>query len=257
MSAGSDHDRGHIDELIAAYALDALDPDELEVVERHLELCARCQRAVAEARAAVDLLAYLPEPQPVPLRARLRLLSRLRAEVPATTEISPGRLRGRLGWAAAAVAAALALVFAWQSLQSQAEVQEREARVRELEQRGEVLAQFVNSRPQGFVMPIEGTAAAPGARGGIILDPTSNAALVMIEGLPRLPAGQAYVVWLVEGDRYINAGVLPVDDQGRGELYLTPQQALSTFTGIAITVETGALASSPNGQPIVQASIGR
>jgi anti-sigma-K factor RskA len=257
MTGTADHDQGHVDDLIAAYVLDALDPEELELVERHLEHCTWCQAAVAEARAAIDLLAYLPEPQPVPLRARHRLLARLQADAATPLEAPPIRLRSRLGWVAAAVAAVLALAFAWQSLQSQAEVQQREARVRELEQRGQVLTQFVNNRPQGFVMPIESTAAAPGARGGVILDPTSNAALVMIEGLPRLPTGQAYVVWLVDRDRYINAGVLPVDDQGRGELYLTPQEALSTFTGIAITVETGALASSPNGQPVAQATIGR
>jgi hypothetical protein len=257
MSDGFDHDPGHVDELVAAYVLGALEEDELERVERHLERCARCQQAVVEARAAIDLLAYLPEPHPVPLRARQRLLARLRAEVEAMVGASPPAWRRRLGWAAAAVAAVVALVFAWQSLQSQAAVQEREARVRELEQRGQVLAQFVANRPQGFVVPIESTAGAPGARGGIILDPTSNAALVLVDGLPRLPAGQSYVVWLVAGERYINAGILPVDDQGRGELYLTPPEALSTFTGIAVTVETGVLVSTPNGLPVAQAIISR
>jgi len=256
MSNGCDHDSAHVDELVAAYVLGALDENELERVEQHLEGCVRCQQAVAEARAAIDLLAYLPEPRPVPLRVRQRLVTRLQAEVEAVVGVSTLAWRGRLGWLAAAVAAVIALVFAWQSLQSQAEVQEREARVRELEQRGQVLAQFVANRPQGFVVPIESTAGAPGARGGVILDPTSNVALVLVDGLPRLPAGQSYVVWLVTGERYINAGVLPVDDQGRGELYLTPQETLSTLTGIAVTVETGVLVASPNGLPVAEATIG-
>ncbi|HEX9546543.1 MAG TPA: zf-HC2 domain-containing protein, partial [Acidimicrobiales bacterium] len=57
---------GHdgVQELLGAYALDAIDPDEAELVERHLAVCARCRAEVAEHREVAGLLAYPGAPAP-------------------------------------------------------------------------------------------------------------------------------------------------------------------------------------------------
>ena len=46
-----------IEELLGAYALDAVDPEEAEVVERHLAGCPRCRSEVASHRDVAALLA--------------------------------------------------------------------------------------------------------------------------------------------------------------------------------------------------------
>jgi hypothetical protein len=53
-------ERSHaeIEELIGAYAIDALDPDERLVVDDHLPTCPRCRAEVADLREVAALLVY-------------------------------------------------------------------------------------------------------------------------------------------------------------------------------------------------------
>src|SRR5690606_37241530 len=75
----SEHEDHHdaIAELIPAYVLGALEPDELEAVELHLLECPRCRAEVDEQRQVTALLPYLAEPRSVPVRARRELLARI------------------------------------------------------------------------------------------------------------------------------------------------------------------------------------
>jgi hypothetical protein len=52
------------EELLGAYALDAVDGPELEALERHLEGCSRCRAEVAEHREVAVLLASGGAPAP-------------------------------------------------------------------------------------------------------------------------------------------------------------------------------------------------
>ena len=56
---------GEIKELLGAYALDAVDDDEREAVDRHLEGCVPCQTEVAEHREVASLMAvgWVPAPE--------------------------------------------------------------------------------------------------------------------------------------------------------------------------------------------------
>src|ERR1700727_2602092 len=57
MERLTDHE--DIEELLGAYALDAVEPDEVEMIERHLEVCPRCRAEVAEHREVTGLLGYV------------------------------------------------------------------------------------------------------------------------------------------------------------------------------------------------------
>jgi len=239
------------EDLIGAYALGALDPDELEAVERHLALCERCRQAVADARRTAQLLAFSAPPQPVPVRARRQLLARIRQD-PLT-----GGVRfwlRRPAWTLAAAASLLALLFGWQMMQ-QHQVADRQARQAvEANAQRRAVVQLIAQR-DGLLIRLQGTGAARDAHGAIILDPSSNTALVAVEGLPRPATGQAYVVWLVRGDQYHQAGILPVDERGHAELFLSPRESLRTFDALAITLENGPQVSAPNGQPVALATL--
>ena len=50
---------GHVDDLAAAYALGALEPDEAAAVDAHIRGCPACERAVAEAQRTTGMLPFL------------------------------------------------------------------------------------------------------------------------------------------------------------------------------------------------------
>src|ERR1700680_3288287 len=69
-----------IHELTAAYALDALDPDERETYEVHLAQCARCREELASLGETAPALAFgLTSPAP-PERLRGQILAAAAAE---------------------------------------------------------------------------------------------------------------------------------------------------------------------------------
>jgi anti-sigma-K factor RskA len=60
-----------IQELLGAYALDAVEPDEAEAVEQHLRDCPRCRDEVGCHREAAALLAHAGAPAPAGLWDRI------------------------------------------------------------------------------------------------------------------------------------------------------------------------------------------
>src|SRR2546425_651312 len=104
------HDMNHepFDTLAAAYALGALDGEELVEFEAHLaQECARCAVTLRESYEALAALARSAPPAVPPPEVKQALLSRIAAVAPTA---SPRRERGRgsLPWVAGAAAAAAA-----------------------------------------------------------------------------------------------------------------------------------------------------
>ena len=62
MTEPMNHDE--LSELVAAYALDAVEPDEVTLVEEHLAACPRCRAELAEHREVTALLAHTGAPAP-------------------------------------------------------------------------------------------------------------------------------------------------------------------------------------------------
>ncbi len=60
-----------LQDLLGAYALDALDPDEAELVERHLPTCPRCRNELADHREVAGLLGYAGGTAPGGVRDRI------------------------------------------------------------------------------------------------------------------------------------------------------------------------------------------
>ena len=60
-----------LEELLGAYAIDALEPDETEAVERHLADCPRCRAEVAAHHEVASLLGYTGGPAPAGLWDRI------------------------------------------------------------------------------------------------------------------------------------------------------------------------------------------
>ena len=177
-----------IHDLVAPYALDALDAEERAEFERHLEGCDRCTRELRELQESATSLAWAsagPEP---PADLRGRILESARGEA----QVVPLRPRRRwvtpaLGVAAAAAACVAVGLGLWAASLSSDLDREREltARLRTARSRSSATGARRWSRW-----------TAPKARWSS--RETAVAALVIC-GLDPAPSGETYMAWTIRG----------------------------------------------------------
>ncbi len=99
----------HIEDLLPAYALGALEPAERQAVEKHLEECAYCAPLAMEQMETAAALASLAPPAIPPAHLRSRILARERpARVSWRAVHRPRRWWSTAGYA---VAASIGLLF--------------------------------------------------------------------------------------------------------------------------------------------------
>ncbi len=216
----------HLRELLAAYALGALEPEEREQVEAYLARSAEARRELADLmEAAAALGAAFPQISP-PLPLRDRLLAQIRAE-----RRQAGRTRERAGlWPAAfAVAASLAIILGGLAYTWRLRVVALEDRLARQEQ---VVALLTN--PAARAATLQGT--APG-RVRLIYDPLGRQGALLVSDLQDPGAGFVYQLWLIADGQADSAGVFrPVP----GRPLILPLIAdFARYQMVAVTVERG------------------
>lgn len=230
---------GHVDNLIEAYALGALEPDEVDRVEAHLATCSACRALVAPARATANaLLLAAPQVQP-PAGLRGKVLARVQA---AAQEERAGR--------APALAAQhvrspqrgpISRVLAGLLGREPTEHDEAWQRLRQL------LAE-----PDSLIWEVAGTAEAPAARARLVGVPQGREAVLVTTGLKPLAANQAYQVWLLRGGQPMPNAVFTVNATGEGRQVVRAPERLADFEVVAVTPEPASGSPAPTG-PIVLA----
>jgi hypothetical protein len=259
-----------LEEMLSAFALGALLETEAEDVARHLSACPQCRVRAEELATTAGLLAVAcddVEPSPT---LRTRLLTAVDAERRAGPAIDgqrapaawgapstrpgaeppppplawrdPGARREQAGtrWAWALPMAALLLVSiglgVW-GVQLQ----------RELERQGEVLTLYQDAR---HTWRLAGSGPAAEATATLV-EPTAGRPLLVTQGLPNLPASQAYQVWVIRNGQPASARVFPAGAGGQlvGEL----EQGLQDVSTVAVTVEPAGGSAVPT-TPVVLAA---
>lgn len=230
----------HLDyDTLAAYAVDALPPDDVVTIGEHLRGCAQCQRELASLRAAAGVLPYGLSPSEPPTELRERILQRARATrvgapVAAGRPSTPVHRPAHRGWwpprfAPALVAFGLILAFllgrAFPAVQSS----------------------DIAGRPDARAATLSGQAS-----GAFVVAPEAGQAQLSIDGLARLPEGQVYQLWFLGNDGPISWGTLSVDGNGHAELNLSGLAWSATYTGVAITPEPRGGSTTPSGEIIAQ-----
>ena len=229
-----------VPELLGAYALDAVDPAERELVEAHLAGCPRCRAEVEEHREVAALLANVGRPAPEGLWDRIA--EALEGPPPPLNLVPSGdrtaragragdrRRRPRFGRALAvsALAAAAAVIIALG------------VRVDQLQGNLDEIDTAIQARLTEDRLP-------PEVPGGLVVDMTASdgtvqgvQAVITSEGegylamgnLPELPAGRTYQLWGDTGDGLISLGVL-----GRDPQPVETFDAGSDFVAFALTAE--------------------
>ncbi len=230
-------ERTEIHELSAAYALDALGPEELAEFEAHLAHCSECRENVAAFQEAVSELAYdVDAPAPSPA-LRDRVLADARREQPKVVAMPRRRWAFPIAAAAAFAAGCVALGLAfWASDMASQLDDERTA----LHLADELIVAL--SDPNADRIPLEG------ANGILVVDGESSEGWVLVNGLDEAPDGKTDEAWVIEDDEAVAAGLFSGGDS-RTVVPLTvpvPEGAI-----VAVTVEEAGGVEQSTQDPII------
>ncbi len=249
------------DTLAAAYAVGALDGEELRAFEAHLaEGCPRCAAALAEHGETLAGLARSAPPVAPPPEVEDALARRMSA--------ARRRRRPWLGWAVATAAAAVVTAWftgAYVATRYEARLgrMARETAALRAKLEGDVaalneeLAVYRSAAdllrdPATQVVALRGLGPSPGATGRVIWHPTAGGH-VFVASLPTAPLGKAYELWAIADAAPRPAGVFRVDAAGRGSLRVAPVAGGKPVKVFAITLEPEDGVPAPTG-PMVLAS---
>jgi anti-sigma factor RsiW len=230
------------------YALDALEPGaERDRFDHHLNRCPSCVAEVRGFREVATALAIAAAAQPPPeLRGRvMAAVARTRQLPPETRTQARARPSRRwapwVPWLSGAVAAAgivMAVIFGIAAAHTQTELNQARAQNQQ----------------------ITGVLTAPGARllasrttaGGaatVVLAASRRQLVVTTAGLPALPSGRVYQLWLIGPVKIVSVGLLPAVEGGK----TPPVLASGIMAGdkLGLTVEPAPGTAQPTTTPIL------
>jgi anti-sigma-K factor RskA len=267
-------------EMLAAYALGALEAAEARSLEDHLAGCSECSAEVAEWSKTASALALSTESvEPSPqLRARILESVRSIPQSPTESKASDGAEAdgapkttsnviqmpeaSRTRWSAAqkfgAIAAALvitalsaSLFIVWTRLNSLQQQYEREHTA------VEVLAKQVAEErevrelltaPGAHMAQLSGTNMAQQASARLAFDPQTGRAMLFAYNLPPAPSGKAYQLWYIADLAHpVPGGVFTTDARGGAVLHDQVPMAGRNASVFAVTLEPQGGVSAPTG----------
>jgi anti-sigma-K factor RskA len=222
-------------DLLAPYALDALDDHERAAFERHLDECADCRAELANLQEATTALAYAESADPPPA-LRERILEAARSENGKVVQFPRRRWLFPVTVAAAAAAAVVAIgVGLWANSLSRDLDRERSAnagyaRALQLLGGGAEVTQLAD------------------AEGGLLVTADGEAALVVC-GLQPAPKDKTYEAWVIEGETPRPAGLFR---GGGGCPPVLLEEKVLAGAQVAVTLERKGGAAQPTGPILVR-----
>jgi anti-sigma-K factor RskA len=238
-------------DLLTAYALGAIAPDEIARVSALLDEQPELRTTLAELRAAADMLPYgLPEANP-PAELRQRVLDHATGRSHPADTSPPRRIANRMrGWvlglSGIAAVAVLAAAIGWaQLIQTRDQLEATQTRIAMLEGRLTAMQGQV-AEAQKVLASLEGSGGS-----GAILQ-TRGGATVFVAQLPALPPGRVYQLWRIQGSNSpASAGTFSVDPQGYGTTDLSASQQPQAGEVVAVTNEPEGGSPGPTSNPLI------
>jgi hypothetical protein len=244
--------RPDLHSLSGAYALDALEQGaESERFARHLNRCPSCASEVREFREVATAMAFAATTTPPPeLRDRVLAAAALTRQLPpeVTSRARSHRARGRASarvpwgpWLSGVVATAavvVAVLFGFARAHTEQELNQARAQ-------NQAIA-LVLSAPQAKLLT---HATTTGGVATVVLAAARHELVVTTTGLPALPAGQVYQLWLIGTTKTVSAGLLPAATSGQ----TGPVLASGVIQGdkLGLTVEPAPGTTQPTTTPIL------
>jgi len=255
-------------DLLTAYALDAIDPGDGQALAEHLVTCEECRDELIALRQAGSLLAHASPAAAPGDHVRAQILNKVRDEAarsqPAQVVQMPQRPPTvwpkllRIAAAIAFIALLAGVVMLWRrdarlraemrELSRQVEAQQIELqRNRDLMARQKEVLALLNSDAATRIQ-LMGSPTAPNARATLMFDKKTGRAVLLTEGLPMTSADKAYEVWFIpKGHSPMPGKMFTVDPSGHA--MITDQMPSEAMNGavIAITVEPKNGSATPTG----------
>lgn len=241
--------RRHVEPLLGAYALEALDFEERAAVEGHLADCESCRRALEKFQAVATMLMLAPEPAAPSPRVRARLLSKIDASR-RPRPFSFGReLWPRLGLAAGLAALLLINLALVGQVRALREEQARIGADLQVDQTALALASY----PTTQVVLLDGEAVG----GTLLFEPERRFAVLHMWGLDPLEARQSYQAWLVREDgSRVSAGLFAADPNSIfTSAVLTSPAPVGQFSSLGVTIEPAGGSAEPTGPRVLGAEL--
>ena len=217
---------------VAAYALGALEPDEVASFEAHLQTCAACREELAAYQHVVEALPMSAPQHPAPRRLRRRVMTAVRREAePAPPSERRRRLSlGRPAGALAAVSAALVLALVV------------------------VGAVAVIGSSSGGTHTY--TARVTGVQGTAALTVSGGHAQLIVRHFSPPPPGKIYQVWVArKGGSPSSTGVLfSVTRSGNSNVDVPG--SLHGVSAVMVTPEPAGGSKAPTHAPVITAQLG-
>jgi len=260
-----------LEELLPAYALGALDGEELRALEAHLASgCAECRRQLDLWEGDLEELASSVEPV-APSETTRRSIQRLAGKGGAPTPASARAARPLPfpRWAALLAAASL-LIAGWSAVRQArlgeelerlgAERDQLARQVSGLDQQlglaraesqrmAETLA--IVTSPGSRAIVLAGLGPSPEARGHTFVNPERGKAVFYAFDLPGLTPDKTYQLWWIEGGKPVSAGTFDVDERGAGSVQVerAPRGATDAW---AVTIEPRGGVPQPTGAMVLK-----
>jgi hypothetical protein len=234
--------------LAGVYALDALERGaERDRFDRHLQRCQSCASEVRGFREVATALAFAAATEPPPeLRERvMTAVASTRQQPPEIrTHARPRRSRGWapwVPWLSGAIATAgivIAVIFGFAQAHTQQELNQARAQ-------NEAIASVL-AAPDAQLLT---STTTKGGVAVVVLSAEKRQLVVSTAGLPALPAGKVYQLWLIGKVRIVSAGLLPPAEAGK----TAPVLASGIVVGdkLGLTVEPAPGTAQPTTTPIL------
>lgn len=276
----------HVQDLVAAYVLEAVTPDEAALVEEHLAECAECRQLARELREVEARLPHLVGEMAPPPSLKARLLTIVTAEATGATGVAGAAAAERQAATARAAehATAGAALGRAAAPETTAEppgpvvppppIPLRPARPAQSARRGVRLSPLLavaaalvlvvagvaiwraiaGALPKPTLQYAMGGKAIPSASGTVRYYHDDHKLVLDLHGLKAIPAGHVYELWLVRlnGPSIVKAvgiGAFRPSAQGYGSLTVTGGRVPANvpfYQLAAVTVERAPLSLTPH-----------
>ena len=237
--------RHDLHSLSGAYALDALEGGaEHDRFTRHMSRCQTCASEVRGFREVATALAFAATAEtPSELRAQVLAAAARTRQLPpeVRTHARPRRTRSWVPWLSGVVATAsivVAVLFGFAQSHTQQELNQIQAENKAIS--------LLLSSPQVTLLSHSTT---QGGVATVVLAAARHQLVVVTNGLPALPAGKVYQLWLIGKTKTVSAGLLPPATSGRTPAVLASGVVKGDTLGL--TVEPAPGSTQPTTTPIL------
>jgi anti-sigma factor RsiW len=263
---------GHVDDLVAGYALGALEPDEAAAVDAHVRGCVACESALAQAQRTANMLPFTIPLAVPPTDAKVALFARIaHAQMAAVASALPApgldayrtpslpasharelvaapasvatteRRETRRSWLVSIVSlpllvALIATGFWGVQLRNQLTAQETML--------ADLQSELANFGSGATSYPLSPGTAAPQAEGQIVMGADQRGGILQID-VNSNDAPRAYELWVIQDDKLVRAAEVTVNQDGQGQARFELDQPFGDYESIHVRAKALDGASGP------------